>query len=132
MSEYTEQAQRFMRIHNVKLTIKLSETQQPAPWANGPSGYKYDVTMTTSRGAYRFPFWDSIANRQEGKRPTAYDVLACLDVWEGTLDEFVEEFGYGDTKTGQVLATYNTIIDQSLQLKHILPVSALRFLQEIN
>ena len=132
MNEYTEQAQKFLRIHNVKLDIKKSAIQQAAPWSDGVSGYKYDVTMTTSRGSYRFPFWDSISNRENNKRPTAYDVLACLDVWEGTIDEFTDEFGYNDQPTSKTIETYNAVIDQSIQLRHILPATALKFLQEIN
>lgn len=132
MNEYDEQAQKFLRIHKVKLDIKKAEIQQPAPWSEGQSGYKYDITMTTSRGAYRFPFWDSIHNRQTGKRPTAYDVLACLDVWEGSIDEFVDEFGYAEQPTSKTIDIYNAVIDQSLQLRHILPATALKFLQEIN
>lgn len=133
MNEYQEQALKFLRTNDVKLKIKKSEVQEPANWSiDGVSGYKYDVTMTTSRGAYQFPFWDSIANRQEGKTPTKYDVLACLNVWEGSIDEFTDEFGYNDQPTSETIKTYNAVIDQSLQLKHILPAKALRELQEIN
>lgn len=133
MNEYTEQAQKFLRTNDVRLKIKLSDVQQPASWAkDGVSGLKYDVTMTTSRGAYTFPFWDSVHNRQTGKKPTAYDVLACLDIYEGSLDDFVTDFGYEDGKISDVLNTYNAVIDQSLQLQHILPAKALRELQEIN
>ena len=132
MSEYDEHAQRFLRIHDVKLTIKRADVQQSAPWATGESGYKYDVTMTTSRGAYRFPFWDSIHNRQTNQKPTKYDILASLDVWEGTIDEFTDEFGYNDQPTSKTIETYNAVVDQTLQLKQILPATALEFLQEIN
>lgn len=132
MNEYTEQALSFLRNNNVKLQIKKSEVQQPARWSNdGISGYKYDITMSTSRGAYRFPFWDSIVSRQLDKRPSKYDILACLMVWEGSIDEFVSEFGYEDRKVSDVIETYNAVIDQGIQLKHILDAKAIRALQEI-
>jgi len=132
MQDYTEQAQKFLRINNVKLRIKKSLIQEPAKWSDGVSGYKYGIEMSTSRGVYRFPFWDSIANRQENKKPTVYDVLACLDVYEGSIDDFTTDYGYGDQPTSKTIETYNAVIDQSLQLKHILNPVALRQLQEIN
>lgn len=131
MNEYDKQAFDFLRKFNVRLKITRPDTQEPAPWADGQSGYKYNVTMTTERGAYMFPFWDSIANRQSGKLPTRYDVLAALMVWEGSIDDFVAEFGYDDQPISKVLTTYNAVIDQSLQLKHILNTKALEALQEI-
>lgn len=132
MNEYNEQAKKWLDDNSVKLKIELAPVQQPAPWSDRQSGYKYNVTMTSSRGAYHFPFWDSIANREEHKRPTAYDVLACLNVWEGSIDDFIAEFGYDDQPISKVLQTYNAVVDQSLQLKQILPAKALKQLQEIN
>lgn len=132
MNEYDKLAKKFLQDNNVKLTIKKADIQEPARWANnGVSGYKYDVTMTTGRGAYYFPFWDSIANRQDGKTPTAYDVLACLDVYEGSIDDFTNDFGYNDRPTSETIETYNAVIDQSIQLKHILPAKALKGLLEL-
>lgn len=135
MSEYTKQALSFLQSNGVTLRITKAAYQSPAPWAqesNQISGYKHTVTMATSRGAYTFPFWDSLHNREIGKRPTTYDVLSCLMVWEGSLDDFVDEFGYSDTKTSLVIETYNQVIDQTLQLKHILPAKALNELTELN
>lgn len=135
MSEYDEQALSFLRNNDLKMVIKKSEFQNPPMWATEAgeaSGYKYTVTLTSSRGAYTFPFWDSIHNRQVGKTPTKYDVLAALTIWEGSIDDFTDEFGYEDTKTSKTIEIYNSVIDQTLQLKHILPTKALNALQEIN
>ena len=129
---YDEEARKFLRTHNIKLTINEASLQTAAPWADGSSGTKYECVMTSERGAYRFNFWGSVAQRQGRDKPTAYDVLACLDIWEGTIDEFVDEFGYSDTPVSKVLETYNAVIDQNLQLKHILSTEALADLAEIN
>lgn len=120
MNEYHEQAKRFLNENNLKLTIKEAETQEPAPWSDGVSGLKYDVSLASERGTYYFKFWGSINDRQKGKKPTPYDVLAALDLWEGSIDEFVSDFGYTDEPISKVLSIYNAVVDQTLQLKHIL------------
>ena len=134
MTDYRKQAVDFLLANDIKMTFKLSDIQTPPTWATEgqPSGLKYSVTMKTSRGAYTFPFWDSVNNRQKQLRPTYYDILACLDIYEGTLDDFVADFGYDDQPVSKVIETYNAVIDQSLQLKHILTAKAVRQLQEIN
>lgn len=46
--------------------------------------------------SYQFPFYDSAYNTQRGERPTAYDVLACIEKYEpyGDVWDFASEYGY--------------------------------------
>ena len=131
-TNYDKQARDLMKAVGIELAIKKSAIQSAPRWAkNGIHGFRYDCTIKTTRGAYTFEFWDSIYNKQKGKRPTEYDVLASLMVWEGNIDDFVSEFGYSDTPTSEVLDTYNAVVEQSENLRHVLNTKQLAVLEEI-
>lgn len=133
MNEYIEQAHKFLRDSATTIQIKKADIQTAPRWSkDGQHGYKYQVTLKRNRGNYTFDFWDSIANRQEDKKPTQYDILACLSVFEGSIDDFVSTFGFDNSKVSEVLDTYNAVVDQSLQLKHLFTAKQLEQLAEIN
>lgn len=49
------------------------------------------------------------------QKPTAYDVLTCLQKYEvGTMDEFAWEFGYDlkETKISEIIKTYNILVEE--------------------
>ena len=130
--DYKKQAQDFLDKNNLELTINRAALQSAPIWAHdGEHGIKYRVTITSQRGAYTFDFWDSIANKDNHAKPDAYDVLACLSVYDGTIDDFVDDFGYGDGKVSDVIKTYNSVVEQSSNLKHILTTSQLEELEAI-
>lgn len=133
-SDYLKQAKDFLEKTNTSFSIKKAEVQTPPSWTkDGKHGYKYKVTLKNAKGTYAFDFWDSIANRQEGKRPDAYSVLACLDIYHGSLDDFVLEFGYNDSdlKISEVLRIYESVQDQTIQLEKLFTESQLKKLMEI-
>lgn len=65
MSEYDDQAAKFLADTKSTISIELAEHQTPPLW-QGPDdtaahGRLYRVTLTSPRGAYTFDFWNSIA-----------------------------------------------------------------------
>jgi hypothetical protein len=92
MSEYTEQAEQFLK--ETGTTIKFEKTDKKANWK--PSGYVYTVTIKRNRKQWTFDFTDSYSNMQNGIELTAYDVLSCITKYEvdDNLEDFVAEFGY--------------------------------------
>lgn len=58
---------------------------------------------------WSFNFWNSFNDSQEGKAPTAYDVLACITKDDpGTFENFCDEFGY-DPESKQSKKTYKAV-----------------------
>lgn len=67
------------------------------------------------------------------RRPSDYDILACLNYEEfESIDDFVDMFGYNEAPISEVLDTYNAVIDQSLQLKRLYTEKELERSAEIN
>lgn len=92
-NEYEEQALEFCRKYGV--TIKAEGSVRPDKTFGG-----LDYHVMILRNGKRWSFWftDSIANKRSGKKPTAYDVLACLEKYEvaDNLHGFCAEFGYNE------------------------------------
>ena len=98
MSNYLAQAQNFLRKTGTEMKIKYVRKVNGFP--NDPKDHmtrnKYTVIMTRGEKSYDFSFYGSHADYLNGKKPTAYDVLACIEKYEYPLDpwEFSREFGY--------------------------------------
>lgn len=97
MSEYTKQAADFLKKAGARMTISYAETVTGFPFSKGDhhEHNKYIVRINRAGKSYSFPFYDSAVNTWSGKRPTAYDVLACVQSYNpGDFWDFVDEYGY--------------------------------------
>ena len=98
MNQYEISAQNFLRKTGTEMKIKYVRKVKGFP--NDPKDHmtrnKYTVIMTRGEKSYDFSFYGSHADYLNGKKPTAYDVLACIEKYEYPLDpwEFSSEFGY--------------------------------------
>lgn len=110
MSEYTEQAERFMQDCGAKMTATFLR-YGPHFEDDKDSRDIYHIVIERNGKKMEFDFGQSIANSAhplkqyellEGRRPRkrvapdAYSVLACLTKYEpeGDVWEFAREFGY--------------------------------------
>lgn len=81
----------------------------------------YIVTLKRNNKEMRFDFWDSVKNTREGKKPTNYDVVACLEWYEvGTFQDFCFNFGYNEDSI-RALNTYLKCQKQQEELFAIIP-----------
>lgn len=57
---------------------------------------KYKVTMKRNGRSFTTPFYGSYMDFKEGKDPTSYDILACLEKYEvpESMWDFATEYGY--------------------------------------
>lgn len=94
-TNYQLEAQEALVKCNAKMTITLSNTKTPKNWESKGDHNHYRVTIKTSLGRYSFDFWGSINDAREGKDPTEYDVIACLE-WNTpeSFEDFCAEYGY--------------------------------------
>ena len=58
----------------------------------------YQITLKRDGNAYSFRFGQSIVDsRPNGQKPTAYDILACVQKNDpGTFEDFCSDFGYDE------------------------------------
>jgi hypothetical protein len=112
MSEYENQARKFLEDQGLRLSIHYKDTVSD-PWGNADANHgvhdKYRVTLrrTDQKGSFSFNFFNSIVAHEKHERPTAYDVLACLSLEsyepEGDKYDFFKEFGYEPSRENEAL-----------------------------
>ena len=95
MNEYEKQANEFLTKHNAKLKIDFLTFGKYFD-DDKKSRNIYRFTIKSNGQQYSAKFGDSIANTENGKEPTAYDILACLTKYEpsGDVWDFASEYGY--------------------------------------
>lgn len=98
ISEYQQQALDFLKESETTIRISGMGVVHGFPFDDRDhSPHKaYNVVLKRGQKFYNFPFYDSTFNYCHNKRPTAYDVLACLQSYpvEEDMWDFVNEFGY--------------------------------------
>lgn len=163
-NEYIEQAEEFLKEANATCEIEFIGYDINDSWGEDAERAKYRVTLKTPTGEYRFPFWNSINNTRllqmgsyeymqkykytdlyqagfklhEAKmkaKPTSYDVLAALMIWDGSFEEFCDDFGYSSLSIKEgfnVLQIYHAVLDETKNLRRIFTPEQLDKLSEIN
>lgn len=103
MNNYENQAREFLKSANATMTIKFYDMAINETWGDKAYRNVYKAIIKTSKGQMTIKFWDSIYNTSNGIKPTEYDILACLQKYDvGTIDDFVNEFGYEVSCWGDV------------------------------
>lgn len=157
MTDYKKQAQDFLKKHGLSINIEKAVPQKSPLWCeDGKHGINYWVTLYTdckyladgtaitqsNSKCYGFDYWGSIADREKIERgsvfeasrarPTAYDILACLNIEDDatTFEDFCSCYGYS-TDSRKAEETYRAVMLQSQQLRELLTPEALEDLQAI-
>ena len=128
MSEYEKQAQDFLESTGTELTVEYDGYRKYFP-DDKEKRSVFEFTLRRAGKEYVGTFGQSIAERDN--TPSAYDILACLDYWEGDFKDFCAEYGYSDDSIN-ALKTYNAVIKQSVGLKELFTFYELEKLGEIS
>ncbi len=159
MSEYQEQALKFLEKCNAKININFAYIGRNEFWDEDDKTRRevYRITINTPRGEYSFWFYDSIYNyerklaidkklnnlitgrqsadlKKERKTlvPNEYDVLACLTKYDpGTFKNFCDCFGY-DNDSIRAQKIYFLVQDEYENLCRIFTSEQMDLLSEIN
>ena len=135
MTEYQKQAEDFLEFCNATMKIIFVGTQINPEWGDNVKRNKYHFILVTHLGTMEGNFWDSTYNSARNIRPTKYDILACLEKYDvGTIDDFVNEFGYevhswSDVK--RIENTYNAVVKMYHDLCSIFTPEQIKMLREI-
>ena len=94
MSNYTEQAEKFAELHNIKL--KINNIEYKKHFADDKEErYVFNCTLTRNKKRYTFNFGQSISAGNED--PTIYDILTCLTKHDPeTFEFFCSNYGYNE------------------------------------
>ena len=114
MSEYEKQAQEFLNKFHLTLKIWRTSRQDCPPWSKEGAcckhGARYMVSLEKpTADKVSFPFWGSAHDKALGKKPTAYNILACLSsdaCSPDDPDEVMEEFGPMKIKQALAVAEF--------------------------
>lgn len=135
MNEYVKQAKDFLESCSATMDIRFWDCRANKDWNETQLRNTYKVTIKTPKGSMTVKFWDSIANKLNNKRPTEYDILACLQKYDvGTIDEFVSEFGYevhewADVK--RIEKTYDAVVKEYEDVCRCFTPEQIEAMQEI-
>ena len=98
MTEYESNARAFLEKANTTMRVIKICTVDGFP--NDPRDKmkhnKYKVVLTRNEKTYDFDFYGSYRDYLDDRKPSVYDILACVEKYEYPTDpwEFAREFGY--------------------------------------
>jgi hypothetical protein len=135
-TDYNKQANDFLHKYELNLSVREAIPQKTPLWHKDGErhGVNYFCSLSNKDGKhYSFDFWGSIHDLNTGKKPTAYDVLACLDTYsaDSTFEDFCDNYGY-DIDSIKAMKTYEATQKQCRGLESILSKEAEAELNNIN
>jgi hypothetical protein len=135
-TDYEKQAKDFLRKTKVKISIGRGKDKKPL-WAKDGQEYGQHYKIGLYRGeaghvkSVYFDFWGSVNDKIEGKRPTAYDFLACIQKYPIlSFDEFCSDFGY-DNDSISAMESYKAVLKEYAKVSSIFNGKELEELQKI-
>ncbi len=130
MSEYDDQAEKFMEETGTTMDVRWVDTAKYFPDDEQERDI-YEIKLSRGLGrSYKFRFGQSLNKTGTGQEPSEYDVFSCLTKYDpGTFDEFCSECGY-DTDSRRALAAYKAVRMEWVQV-HRLFGDVLEKLREI-
>ncbi|MCK5601558.1 hypothetical protein KAR91_06815 [Candidatus Pacearchaeota archaeon] len=140
MSEYEEHANRFLEVAGLEFSAVLKGDKCPM-WCDGKHihGHRYIVEFkrknpeesTRPLVAIEMDFWNSLNDKEKGKDPTAYDVLAAMEKYDpGDFEDFCDNYGY-DTDSRKAEATHKAVVEEWEKLQDFLTAAEIELLSEI-
>jgi len=135
MNEYTEQAEQFLKKHNISFSAIRKADKCPL-WCKDDHihGERYLVTFKRkdTNQKYSLSFWNSLNDTQTGEKLSAYDVLAGIQKYNpGDFEEFCNSFGYSKDSI-EASKIYRAVIKEWLKVSKFFSPSELTEAQEIN
>lgn len=125
MSEYDVKMKKILNENDIKVNI-IYITQSYTNWDKENLHNQYKIVVKRGNKQMQYDFWDSLANTQECKKPSIYDVVSCLE-WYSIYDfeDFCCNFGY-DTDSLKAFNIYTECQKQQKELFEIIPEEEIR------
>lgn len=93
MNEYDKQAEDFLKKTGTTFNVLTYCGRKPMPNNGNDMMDKWVVEFVRGNNEWYFDFYMGLGNN--GAKPKAYDVLACLTKYDvGSFEDFCADFGY--------------------------------------
>lgn len=137
IDNYQQQANDFLINTQTTMSVARTLDNNCPQWCdeNHEHGDEYKITFKRGRKSTSLQFWNSYKDKQKGKQPDAYNVLASIsgDMYakDMTFADFCSDYGYSDDSIKAKLM-YSALVRQSINLNKIWSDSReIELLQEI-
>ena len=116
MNKYHAHARKFLR--NCGATLKVKFLHYGKHFDDDQHERNvYNVTIKRNGQSYSFRFGDSVFNTRDGREPTEYCILACLQKYKPEADvwDFAAEYGYeicNRSSYNKILHTHQAVKDE--------------------
>lgn len=138
LTNYEQEAIDLLVELNTVLEIQFIENHYYWDWDKEKRDI-YRFTFKNPKGEYSDRFWQSIAHsrsnkeggRLKAKKPTEYDVLACLTTaYPWTFKDFCNDYGYNSDSI-KAMGIYNKVLEEYNGLSKIFTPEQLEKIWEI-
>ena len=132
MSEYTEQAEQFLKRHGLKFKAVYIEHGKHFP-DDKESRDIWRLSIHRGRRSFSVRYGNSLAASDYGNTPPrAYDLLACLTKYDpGTFANFCGDYGYSEDSIS-ALRTYKAVCREWAKVSRFFTAGELAELADIN
>lgn len=133
-SEYTKQADDFLKKHGIKFRATRTKINKCPTWDDDKHihGDRYRITFSRPGKQFSLFFWNSFNDVQTGADPGAYDVLAAIEKYDPEdFGNFCGNYGYSEDSI-KALRTYKAVKLQYVRAAAFFTASELEEAQEIN
>jgi hypothetical protein len=130
---YAVQAARLLESMGVEFSPRRVGAKCPQ-WCDGKQhihGDRYIIEFTRGGTKLTIEFWNSWIDRNAGKDPEAYDVIACMEKSDpGTFEDWCADLGY-DTDPRKSEKTWRACVNQWLKVRAFFTAEEIEQLQEV-
>ena len=130
MSEYNKQTEKFLKETNTEFKAVFLKNSFHFE-GDKETRDIYEITLKKGDREYKFKFGTSIRDTEKGIKPTAYNVLSCLQKYDvGSFEDFCGDFGY-DEDSRKAEKTYKAVVKEWGNVKSLWSDKEILKLQEI-
>ena len=120
-NDYNKMAEDFLKFSNTDFHVVGYRGVSKMPWQESDLKMdKWEVRLRRNGKEWRFNFYMGLGNKK--RKPTAYDVLACLTKGDaGSFEDFCSDYGYDmvDDYGRQNANTYGLYKAVCREYKHV-------------
>ena len=129
MTDYQKQADDFAKKHGVTLHFIGEPVKRKYFPKDETARYVFRCRLRSGGGTYTFDFGQSIA--AGNKKPTMYDILACMTKYDpGSFENFCGEYGYDEDSRSEE-KTYKAVCKEWDAVNRMFSSEALEEMSEI-
>lgn len=123
--EYNKKMKKILENAGIDVRI-IYITKSFTNWDKKELHNQYKIILKRGNRQIQFDYWSSLYDTKENKKPSIYDVIACLEWYEiYDFEDFCLSFGY-DTDSIKAFNIYTDCQKQQKELFALIPEENIR------